>query len=155
MSESFFDDIDSTVDAKAKADAEARDSDKFDPSPGDMLRGVLLKAERPTTQFGKGLVVTFRNVGEEAVGGIEPGNSGYMFASTVLERMLQEQAPRIGSGIAIRYEGKVTPDSGGNPYKDWTVVSETSDRGLWVGLYAGADEDKSSSKGEGNKEWSF
>ena len=133
---SFFDGVD--MDAQRKADQEASDSPKFDPKPGDMVDAVLTKAEYvPPKQYAASIVINFRNVGDETVGDVEAGKVGYLFLPTVLRRKMLEAAPAIGTAFRLRYEGKVTPESGGNPYKDWTLVTESMednskmDRHLW------------------------
>ena len=138
---SFFDSIDEDMEGQRTVDSEASDAGKFDPSEGESLQAVLLKADLFTGgQYEPGMTITFRNVGDKKVGGIEAGESGRMFLSgVVLKRKMLEAAPAIGSPFALRYEGKVTPSSGGNPYRDWTVVTpytrdgdtNAQDRALW------------------------
>ena len=137
---SFFDEASNDLDAQKGKNQEASDADRFEPKAGDEVQAVLLKADLFTGgQYKPAITITFRNVGDKEVGGIEAGKSGRMFLSTVAERMFLEAAPAIGSPFALRFEGKVTPDSGGNPYKDWTVVTPFTkngdenayDRALW------------------------
>ena len=136
---SFFDQAD--LDKQAAADKEASESPKFDPAPGDHVDAVLTKAETFTGgQYAPTIVINFRNVGDKAVGGVEAGTVGYMFLPTVARRKFSEAAPAIGSAFRLRYEGKVTPEKGGNPYKDWTLVTESmqdtskQDRHLWASI---------------------
>ena len=137
---SFFDGASDALDAQKAANREAQDADRFEPKAGDEVQAVLLKADLFTGgQYEPAITITFRNVGDAAVGGIEPGKSGRMFLSTVAQRMFLEAAPAVGSPFVLRFEGKVTPERGGNPYKDWTLVTpftkdgdeEARDRALW------------------------
>ena len=137
---SFFDDASSDLDAQQGKNQEASDADRFEPKDGEEVQAVLLKADLFTKgQYDPAITITFRNVGDKTVGKIEAGKSGRMFLSTVAERMFLEAAPAVGSPFMLRFEGKVTPDKGGNPYKDWTLVTPFTkdgddsayDRGLW------------------------
>jgi len=165
----FFDGIDDALDEQHKTDQEAFDAPKFDPEPGDNLQGVLLKAEPFTKgKFGATVLLSFRNVGEEAVGGVEAGESGVLFCPTVLRRKLIESAPAIGTPFALRFEGKVTPEKGGNPYKDWTLLTSYQktgdasevDQPLWNNIQSkmGDDEprgDSGNTVAEGDSGWKF
>ena len=119
----FFDGIEDAMTSKAEADAEAADIPKFDPKAGEMLNAVLLEA-KPFTggDYDPTIILTFRNVGDKAVGGIEPGASGVLFTPTVLRRKLLEAQPAIGTPFALRFEGTVTPPKGFS-YKDWTLLT--------------------------------
>lgn len=137
----FFDGADETLAQQAEQDAQS--DNKYEPDPGDVLHGVLLKAEaytKDTHGYEPTLVITVRNVGETKVGGIAPGESGYLFTPTVLRRKVLEAEPAIGTAFILEFKGKVTPDKGGNPYKDYTLVTESTkgegdeskrDRALW------------------------
>jgi hypothetical protein len=120
----FFDGIDNAMDKQREADSEAADAPKYDPKAGDELHGVLLKAEAFTKgQWGPTILISFRNVGDKAVGGVDAGESGVLFTPTVLRRKLLEAQPAIGTPFALRFEGSVTPEGGGNAYKDWTLLT--------------------------------
>ncbi len=122
----FFDDIGADLDQKKEADEEAFDAPKFDPSKGDELHGVFLKAEAYTNDsmgYAPTVLITFRNVGEKEVGGVEAGASGVLFCPTVLRRKLFESTPAMNTPFALRFEGSVTPAKGGNSYKDWTLYT--------------------------------
>ena len=137
---SFFDDASDDLDAQQGKNQEASDADRFEPEDGAEVQAVLLKADLYTKgQYDPAITITFRNVGDEEVGGIEAGKSGRMFLSTVAERMFLEAAPAVGSPFMLRFEGKVKPEKGGNAYKDWTLVTPFTkdgddsayDRALW------------------------
>ena len=144
---SFFESASDDLDAQQASNKEASDADRFDPQAGEEVQAVLLKADLFTGgQYDPAITITFRNVGDATVGGIEAGKSGRMFLSTVAERMFLEAAPAVGSPFMLRFEGKVTPEKGGNPYKNWTLVTpftkdgneEAYDRALWDGIAPGA-----------------
>ena len=141
----FFDGIDDAIGKQHESDVEAADAPKFDPEAGEQLNAVLLKAEPFTKgQWGPTVIITFRNVGDEAVGGIEAGESGVLFTPTVLRRKILEAQPAIGTPFALRFEGTVTPEKGGNAYKDWTLLTSYMKSGdpadvdheLWNGIAA-------------------
>lgn len=119
----FFDGIDDVMEGKAKADAEAADAPKFDPKAGETLNAVLLEAKVFSGDYEPTVLITFRNVGDSTIGGVEAGASGVLFSSTVLRRKLLEGQPAVGTPFALRYEGKVTPAKGGNAYHDWTLFT--------------------------------
>ena len=162
---SFFDDASSDLDAQKDKNQEASDADRFEPKDGEEVQAVLLKADLFTKgQYDPAITITFRNVGDAEVGGIEAGKSGRMFLSTVAERMFLEAAPAVGSPFMLRFEGKITPDKGGNPYKDWTLVTpftkdgndEAYDRALWDAINPSAL--KSAPRGQGGDSgdtWKF
>lgn len=137
---SFFEEASEDLDQQKAADDEASNADKYTAKAGDQLQAVLLKADLYTGgQYDPAITITFRNVGDKKVGGIDAGESGRMFLQTVLRRKMMEAAPAIGTPFALRYEGKVSPESGGNPYNDWTLVTPYTksgdeaarDRQLW------------------------
>ena len=162
---SFFDSADDALDAQKAANAEASDATKYSPEAGDTVNAVLLQARLFTGgQYDPAITITFRNVGEAAVGGIEAGKSGRLFLSTVLARQMTEAAPAIGSPFMLRYEGKVKPESGGNAFHDWTVVTPftkdgdeaSRDIGLWTSIQppevGGSGRAASTS---GDSDWKF
>ena len=164
---SFFDDASDDLDAQQGKNKEASDADRFEPKAGDEVQAILLKAELFTKgQYDPAITITFRNVGDKEVGDVEAGKSGRMFLSTVAERMFLEAAPAIGSPFMLRFEGKVTPEKGGNPYKDWTLVTpftkdgndEAYDRALWDAINPSALKSGSGarqSSGGDSQDWKF
>lgn len=161
---SFFDDAD--LDGQQAADKEASESPKYDPKAGDEVNGVLTKAEMFTGgQYDPTIVINFRNVGDKKVGGVDAGAIGYLFLPTVLRRKMLETAPAIGTPFKLRFEGSVTPEKGGNPYKDWTLVtasmtdSNAADRVLWDAIDPAqrADVPRSAPRGQAQDadSWKF
>jgi hypothetical protein len=154
----FFDTAD--LDRQAELDKEQSESGKFDPAPGDTLDAILTKAERfEGGQYDPTIVINLRNVGDEAVGGVEPGKIGYMFLPTVLRRKMLSAAPAVGTAFRLRFEGLTKPEGGGNEYKDWTILTESmsdqakADRALWDRIDPG--KPSASASASDNKEWSF
>lgn len=134
-----FDDVDGMLAAKKRANEEARDSDTWDPEPGEKIVGVLLKAEIVKTRNGPAPVLVIRNLGEPS-GGIASDKSGTVWASrTVLWGELEREMPAIGKRVAIQFDGKKEPTQGGNAYFSYTVIAEESDHDLWDGLVAQMD----------------
>lgn len=139
MTDDFFSDINEAMDGKHAADQEASDAPKFDPEEGETLHAILLTAKAFTGgQYEPTIAITFKNVGEDKIGGVEPGKSGMMFTPTVLRRKLLEAQPAQGKPFALRYEG--VPD--GKTYKDWTLITaymksgnqSDIDPALWSGI---------------------
>ena len=111
---SFFDEAD--LDKKAAQDEEEFNSEDWTPELGEELNAIVLSNKVVDTKRGKKLVVVIRNAGEGTSGGIEAGKSGNLWCPAVLTRKMLEETPAVGKGIKVRFEGKVTPEKGGNPY---------------------------------------
>ena len=163
---SFFESASDDLDAQQAKNQEASDADRFEPEAGEEVQAVLLKADLFTKgQYDPSITITFRNVGDKKVGGVEAGKSGRMFLSTVAERMFLEAAPAVGSPFVLRFEGKVKPESGGNPYKDWTLVTPFTkdgdenayDRALWDAINPAGKVSTPSARAGGNDgdTWKF
>lgn len=164
----FFDDIGTDLDDKKATDEEAFDAPKFDPNKGDELHGVFLKAEAFTNDsmgYAPTVLITFRNVGEKEIGGVEAGASGVLFCPTVLRRKLFESTPAMNTPFALRFEGSVTPEKGGRTYKDWTLYTaymkeatpDALDIPLWRDIQSQVDVgDRRTSAPQGaDGEWKF
>lgn len=139
MSDNFFDGIDDALTNKHTTDQEQSDAPKFDPEEGDVLHGILLTAKAYTGgSYDPTIIITFKNVGEEEVGGVKPGASGALFTPTVLRRQLLEAQPAPGKPFALKFEG--VPE--GKSYKDWTLLTaymktgnqSDIDPALWSGI---------------------
>ena len=131
---SFFDGIEEALDTKAAEEEELMSAEKWEPEEGEVLQGILLKANTPNTDFGRGLVLTVRNVGKTASGGVEPNKSAAVWAGTVLRRLLEDPdtgQPKVGKALVIRYEGMKEPKKGGNPFKMFTLIVEEQDPDYW------------------------
>jgi hypothetical protein len=149
---SFFDDVESKMDEKAEEDSQALSGTVWDPAPGEMLKGVLTRAEVAKTQHGRSLVLNVKNVGD-ATGGIESGETATIWGSrTVLKSALLREQPALGKALAIRFDGSQESQSG-NEFFMYTILCEESDPALWDKLEAdlekrGFDDDDGKSGGD-------
>jgi len=141
---SFFDGIEDRMDKRAEEQEEARNATKWEPQPGELLQGILLRADYPITNYGRAISLVIRNVGKEASGGIEPGESGQLWCGTMLHSLVTDftigedgQAvgcPKIGKAIAIRFEGERENKDGSATYKAFTLMREEPDPEFWTNL---------------------
>jgi hypothetical protein len=136
---SFFDEAD--LDKKAAQDEEEFNSEDWNPEVGEVLDAVVLSNKVVDTKWGKKLVVVIRNAGEATSGGIEVGKSANLWCPAVLTRKMLEETPAIGKGIKVRFEGKVTPEKGGNPYNNHTLVVEAHNPQAWAGFAEKLEEE--------------
>jgi len=158
----FFDGIDDAMDNKQTVDQEQSDAPKFEPKVGETLQAVLTTAKAFTGgQYAPTVVISFKNVGDKAVGSVDAGGSGSLFASTVLRRQLLEAQPALGKPFALRLEE--TPD--GKNYKNWTLITSYMKTGnqsdidpaLWSGIARTIAENTSTvpDAQPGTPEWKF
>ncbi len=104
--------LDALLDDKKAANEEERGADKWDPSEGDTIKGYLMK----TGWFDQGpyapslwlLIKT------------DDGDDVRVYCKTVLYGQVLEEMPAIGSGVVIRYEGRVQGKN--NKYHSFTFV---------------------------------
>lgn len=134
---SFFDDVD--LDKQAAQDEEEFNSADWTPEEGETLNCVVLERKAVKTKWGMKLVLVIRNAGDKS-GGIDSGASGNLWCSAVLSRKVLDAQPAQGSGLAVRFEGKVTPEKGGNPYNNYTLAVEKSNPQWWMGVRDQLDE---------------
>jgi hypothetical protein len=141
---SFFDGIEDAMDKKAEELEEQRSAEKWDPEPGEVLQGILLRADTPITQYGESLVLTVRNVGKKS-GGVAKNKTAAVWAGTVLRGLLEDfeaGQPKVGKALAIRYEGMKDTKDGSNQYKSFTLMVEEQDHAYWQKvLYSGPQMD--------------
>jgi hypothetical protein len=134
---SFFDDV--NLDKQAAQDEEEFNSPDWTPEEGDTLNCVVLDRKVVDTKYGVKLVLVIRNAGDKS-GGIDKGASGNLWCPAVLTRKVLEIQPAQGSAMSVRFEGKVTPEKGGNPYNNHTLVVEKTDIAWWAGVRDRLDE---------------
>ena len=131
----FFDSLDEKMDEKAEDDAAALSGSVWNPEPGEMLEGVLTRAEVAKTQHGRSLVLNVKNVGDET-GGIGAGETATIWGSrTVLKSSLLREQPALGKALAVRFDGSQESQAG-NQFFIYTVLCEESDPALWAKLEA-------------------
>ena len=154
MSE-FFDNAD--LDTKAAQDKEEFDSADWTPEAGEELTAVVLERKVVKTKWGMKLVLVIRNVGEKTSGGIEAGKSGNLWCPAVLSRKMLDAQPAQGSGLKVRFEGKVTPEKGGNPYNNHTLLVETNNPQWWAGVREQLEEKGATApaSGQSGSDWKF
>ena len=134
---SFFDDVD--LDKQAAQDEEEFNSPDWTPEEGETLNCVVLDRKVVDTKWGLKLVLVVRNAGENS-GGIAKGASGNLWCPAVLARKVLDIQPAKGSGMSVRFEGKVTPEKGGNPYNNHTLAVENTNPAWWAGVRDRLDE---------------
>jgi hypothetical protein len=153
----FFDDVETKLDQKADEDSQALSGTVWNPAPGEMLKGVLTRAEVAKTQHGRSLVLNVKNVGDET-GGIAAGETATIWGSrTVLKSALLREQPALGKALAIRFDGTQESQSG-NEFFMYTVLCEEADPALWTKLEAdlekrGFDDDDSETPGKDTKSY--
>jgi hypothetical protein len=89
---------------------------------GDELVGVVTGVkEAVSTRFGPVPVVEV----------VDPVGAAWSIwlVHVVLRRSFARERPAIGETVLIRYLGRITPDSGGNPYDDYKLVVDRPDEG--------------------------
>lgn len=135
----FFNEAEDRLSAQQQHDHETRDAGQWKPGKGDRLTGVLLKAETRETRFGTNIAMFVRVVNEDSSdqgGAIDKGKAVLVWLGRArLDASLREQKPAPGKGLIIQFNGKVTPEGGGNATNDYTVVSEDTDPQYWGPLF--------------------
>jgi len=94
---------------------EERGADKWQPDAGDILEGILTKTGwYDGGEYDPSLWLIIKDM--------EDDTSVRVYCPTVLKNQVNEEAPAIGSGVAIRYEGRVTAEKSGRKYHDYTLA---------------------------------
>jgi hypothetical protein len=154
---SFFDDVETKLDEKAEEDSQALSGTVWDPAPGEMLKGVLTRAEVVKAAGRRSIVLNVKNVGDDS-GGIGTGETATIWGSrTVLKSALLREQPALGKALAIRFDGSQESKSG-NEFFMYTVLCEEADPALWTKLEAelekrGFDDDDSETPGKDTKSY--
>lgn len=95
---------------------EERSATKWEPSEGDVIEGIITKSGwYDGGEFAPSMWVLIKDM--------ETGDSTRVYCPTVLKNQITDEAPKMGSGVAIRYEGK--QPSASNPkrsYHDYTFA---------------------------------
>ena len=132
----FFDDLETKMDSKADEDSQALSGEQWDPAEGEMLKGVLTRAEVVKASGRRSIVLNVINRGDDS-GGIAPGGTATIWGSrTVLKSALLREQPAIGKALAIRFDGSQESQTGGNAFFMYTVLCEEADPVLWGKLEA-------------------
>lgn len=125
--ETLIADIDDLLNKQAQENEDERGADKWEPKSGDQLSGFIMKTGwYDGGDYEPSMWLLVKD---------EEGDATRVYCPTVLRNQVLEEAPAIGSGIAIRYEGKkpvasnpkrsyhahtfvLVPDSDGNVKRD-------------------------------------
>jgi len=106
-------DVNEMLDNQAEKDKEERGAENWKPEPGEQLDGFIIKSGwYDGSEYEPSLWFLLKDI---------EGVTHRVYCSTVLRNQLVEEAPKMGSGIAVRYEGKKEGASG-RTYKAWTFV---------------------------------
>ena len=90
--------------------AEERQAPKWEPKAGDVIEGIITKSGwYDGGEYEPSLWVLIKDM--------EAGTSTRVYCPTVLRNQITEEAPKMGSGVAIRYEGK--QPSANNPKRSY------------------------------------
>lgn len=107
-------DIDKLLDAQAERDEEERGATKWKPEPGDTLNGILVKTGwYDGGEYSPSLWLLIKTM---------DGDTYRVYCPTVLTNRLNEEEPAIGSGIAIRYEGRREAQNSARRYHAYTLA---------------------------------
>ena len=107
-------DIESLLNQKAQENAEDRGAEKWEPEAGDTLDGILTKTGwYDGGEYAPSLWLLVKQ--------LDSDETVRVYCPTVLFNQVTEAMPAIGSGIAIRYEGRNEAKSG-RKYHAYTFV---------------------------------
>ncbi len=108
-------DIAALLDAKQEKNEEAQGAEKWTPEEGDMLQGIITKTGwYDGGSYAPSLWILVKDISD--------GETRRVYASTVLANQLREETPKMGSGVAIRYEGRKPTQDGSRKYHAWTLA---------------------------------
>lgn len=150
-------DYDKLLDDKKATNDEERGAAKWEPEEGDKLSGFLMKSGwyDGNPEYPPSLWILVKD---------EDGDTHRVYCPTVLRGQLVEEAPAIGSGIAIRYEGRVDSQTAGRRYHSYTLAlipdksgRTKTDDAYWRvnGTYGGGGGASGSSSNSSDDDGSF
>lgn len=90
-------------------------ADAWRPAAGDTLRGKVVDLDTGHSGYGSYPIVTIKSE--------EGGRFAVHGFHTALRNRLAAIRPSIGDRLSIRFDGDVTPKSGGQQYKGYSVTS--------------------------------
>lgn len=127
-----------------------RGADKWEPEAGDVIEGIITKTGwYDGGEYTPSLWLMVKN--------IETEDSVRVYCPTVLRNQVNEEAPAMGSGVAIRYEGRQLSEKSGRKYHDYTLAlvpdkdgNVKRDNVYWRehGVYRGAASNATDSGGD-------
>ena len=112
--------LDKLLDTKKQQADEERGADKWTPEAGDTITGFLMKTGWYTGGTYKPSLWLLVKTDE--------GDDVRVYCKTVLFGQVCEEMPAIGSGIAIRYEGREASQAGRN-YDNYTFALVPDENG--------------------------
>lgn len=115
VSSQTLDELDAAVDV---------DVTRWEPEPGAKLVGTVVGIEYIKTKSGRYMpIVSIHDRSLDVVVEVPAGRA-------VLARRLESEKVQPGDGLAVKFNGSVTPEGGGNAYFDYRVaVARVGDRG--------------------------
>ncbi len=107
-------DVNELLDTQAEKNDEERGAEKWSPEEGDSLDGIILKTGwYDGGEYEPSLFFILKDM---------EGETHRVYCPTVLRNQLVESQPAMGSGIAVRYEGRKDSKSGNRRYHAYTLV---------------------------------
>jgi hypothetical protein len=110
---------------------EQANEERWDFEENPEIRGILVGVGTgPDVGWGKFHILRIKDLDEGKTWGIAV--FGKVFRSRT-----EELAPKIGSPIAVKYDGLKSNKDGSRQYKSWLVVARDSDHAFWFQQIAG------------------
>ena len=107
-------DVNQLLDNQAEKNDEERGAEKWSPEEGDSLDGIILKTGwYDGGEYEPSLFFILKDM---------DGDTHRIFCPTVLRNQLVESSPAMGSGIAVRYEGRKDSKNSSRRYHAYTLV---------------------------------
>ena len=139
--------IQALLDEKKEKNEEAQGAEKWKPEEGELIQGIITKTGwYDGGSYKPSLWILIKDISD--------GETKRIYASKVLLNQLTEECPKMGSGVAIRYEGRKATQDGSRKYHAWTlalvpdkngVVHTDADYWRENGVYRGTKQTQPSS----------
>jgi hypothetical protein len=109
---------------------EAADQEYWNFEEKPLIKGILIGADvAPGREYGPYFVLRIKEAATDDVFGIPVWG-------TVFNNKVADLAPKVGSPIAVRFDGEKSNKEGSRTYKAWTVVAPDSDYEFWHDMTA-------------------
>ena len=138
-------DVNELLDSQSEKNEEERGAEKWSPEEGNSLDGILLKTGwYDGGEYEPSLFFILKDM---------EGETHRVYCPTVLRNQLVESQPAMGSGIAVRYEGRKDSKNSSRRYHAYTLVLVPDKTGkvkvdpkYWLehGIYRGTQSGSSS-----------
>ena len=107
-------DINAMLDKQSEKNDEERGAEKWEPEEGDTLDGIILKTGwYDGGEYEPSMFFILKDM---------DGDTHRAYCPTVLKNQLLELQPAMGTGIAIRYEGRKESKNSSRKYHAYTLV---------------------------------